>query len=184
VALVIGYESVRIRVKISQNIAKIWYSNQITVNTIFLSLCSTVYFSPGEVDKDEKLTGHVVFLYPNLTTAILATYREGKMIRGTYARLTAVTLPPPPAALEDELIIPRLSFETAATSVDNPLAAHQLQFDPSTFLRISRTPLVRDAYETAAIRVALSTISPLAGEGLFARRRLGKEPKSPSLTVD
>jgi hypothetical protein len=89
------------------------------------------------------------------------------MIQGTYGRLTAVALPP--AAAED--IIPELSFDTA---MDRQVSEPLQQFDPSTFLRISRTPLARDAYESAAVRVALSTISPLAGEGLFARRRLGK----------
>jgi hypothetical protein len=51
-----------------------------------------------------------------------------------------------------------------------------LRFDPSTFLRISRTPLDRDQYENETVRVGPSNI-PFAGEGLFAIRHLGMDPR-------
>ena len=51
-----------------------------------------------------------------------------------------------------------------------------LRFDPSTFLRISRTPLDRDGYENETVRVGPSNI-PFAGEGLFAIRHLGMDPR-------
>jgi hypothetical protein len=52
----------------------------------------------------------------------------------------------------------------------------QLRFDPSTFLRISRTPLDRDEYENETVWVGPSNI-PFAGEGLFAIRHLGMDPR-------
>ena len=49
-----------------------------------------------------------------------------------------------------------------------------LEFDPSTPVRISRQPLKEDPYEQIHVYVATSAISPLAGEGLFAKRALTK----------
>ena len=48
------------------------------------------------------------------------------------------------------------------------------EFDPSTPTRISRRPLQEDPYEKIHVYVATSAISPLAGEGLFAKRTLTK----------
>ncbi len=64
----------------------------------------------GEVDAQEKLTKNVVFFYPNLDLAILAAYSQGKMLRGTYARLKTVILPPTGSLSFD--IIPQFFFET------------------------------------------------------------------------
>ena len=49
-----------------------------------------------------------------------------------------------------------------------------VEFDPSTPTRISRHPLQEDPYEKIHVYVATSAISPLAGEGLFAKRTLTK----------
>ena len=46
--------------------------------------------------------------------------------------------------------------------------------DHSTVTRISRSPLQEDLYEKVHVYVAPSTISPLAGEGLFARKTIKK----------
>ena len=43
-----------------------------------------------------------------------------------------------------------------------------LVYDPPTFMRISRTPLVPDEYEEETVVVGLSSV-PGAGEGIFAR---------------
>ena len=47
-----------------------------------------------------------------------------------------------------------------------------MKYDPPTFLRISRTPLETDEYETDSVVVRQSSVEG-AGEGLFARRKLG-----------
>jgi hypothetical protein len=64
----------------------------------------------GEVDAQEKLTKNVVFFYPDLGLAILAAYSQGKMLRGTYARLKTVILPTSSSMTSD--IIPQFFFET------------------------------------------------------------------------
>ena len=46
----------------------------------------------------------------------------------------------------------------------------EVVYDPPTFMRISRTPLVPDEYEEETVVVGLSSV-PGAGEGLFARWR-------------
>ena len=92
------------------------------------------------------------------------------MTAGSYGRLQSVSTAATgtsSTAWTKRDIIPELTF-----TMTNGLMS-SLQFDPSTFLRISRTPLERDAYESATVCVAQSAISPLAGEGLFAKRRLG-----------
>ena len=47
-----------------------------------------------------------------------------------------------------------------------------MTYDPSTFMRISRTPLVRDEYEEETVYVAGSGTAG-AGEGLYVRRSVG-----------
>ena len=44
----------------------------------------------------------------------------------------------------------------------------EVAYDPPTFMRISRTPLVPDEYEEETVVVGMSSV-PGAGEGLFAR---------------
>ena len=48
------------------------------------------------------------------------------------------------------------------------LSNPQVSYDPATFMRISRAPLVPDEYEEETVQVGLSSV-PGAGEGLFAR---------------
>merc|ERR1719273_272434 len=50
----------------------------------------------------------------------------------------------------------------------------KIWFDPSTTNRISKYPLQENSFEKIHVYVAPSTISPLAGEGLFARKTLKK----------
>ena len=60
------------------------------------------------------------------------------------------------------------------TSFDEKQEEMVVEFDPSTPTRISRHPLQEDPYEKIHVYVATSAISPLAGEGLFAKRTLTK----------
>ncbi|XP_023325419.1 histone-lysine N-methyltransferase SETD7 [Eurytemora carolleeae] len=108
----------------------------------------------GNLDSMERLVGQVVFLYPNLQKTILGEYVDGKMISGVYSDLRD-------AYMGDEVGFPTLVFSSERRD--------KLKFDPSTFMRISRTPLQRDEYESGTVYVKQSRI-PFAGEGLYASR--------------
>lgn len=54
------------------------------------------------------------------------------------------------------------------------LDTDEIVFDPSTVTRLSRQPLRSDPYEDLHVYVSPSTISPEAGEGLFAKENIEK----------
>ncbi|QQP37689.1 SET domain containing (Lysine methyltransferase) 7, partial [Caligus rogercresseyi] len=99
-----------------------------------------------------------VYLYPDLTTAIVGEYSSsGQLLgHGTYGKVTSIRA-------EEELIIP----------VVTPMEGLQrIIHDPASSIVISKNPLLRDPYETLTVKVSQSTI-PFAGDGLFARRSVG-----------
>ena len=58
----------------------------------------------------------------------------------------------------------------------------EVVYDPPTFMRISRTPLIPDEYEKETVVVGLSSVAG-AGEGLFARwvdSNTHRTPRHPS----
>jgi hypothetical protein len=75
------------------------------------------------MDAQEKLTKNVVFFYPNFSLAILAAYCQGKMLRGTYARLKTVILPPSGSMNFD--IIPQFFFVTNKAGTINNIEFSQ-----------------------------------------------------------
>ena len=70
--------------------------------------------------------------------------------------------------------IPMVEFLTSFDERKEEKEEMVVEFDPSTPTRISRHPLQEDPYEKIHVYVATSAISPLAGEGLFAKRTLTK----------
>lgn len=112
----------------------------------------------GDMDEKQRYQGNVIYLYPNLTKAIIGEYKNGRLVEGHYAKLIN-------AFMGDEIGFPTLEFTTTGTQ--------SIKYDPSTFLRISRTPLVKDEYETETVYVKDSRI-PFAGEGLYAARTIGE----------
>jgi len=110
----------------------------------------------GQMDEQDRLTGNVVFLYPTLTKAIIGDYKNGQLVQGSYATLTN-------AFMSDQVGFPELVFDEERRD--------QLRYDPSTFMRISRSPTQRDEYESETVYVKPSRI-PFAGEGLYALRHL------------
>jgi len=108
----------------------------------------------GKMDESEQLYGRVVFLYPSLEKAIIGQFKSGKMVSGGYADLQQ-------AFLGNQVGFPTLVF--------NDDIRGDLKFDPSTFMRISRTPQLADEYESEMVYVKQSRI-PYAGEGLYAAR--------------
>ena len=79
------------------------------------------------MDKEEKLTGNVVFLYPDLKTAILATYDGGKMISGDYARLKTASI------TETEDIVPELIFTLEEEDQGTHVRSDLSRSDPALY---------------------------------------------------
>ena len=111
-------------------------------------------FYLGQVDKVGKLEGEGVYLYPCLYKAIVGQYKGGRLVRGEYRTLHQ-------AVVEEGFI--QLSFQAGGRG--------EVTYDPSTFMRISRNPLLTDEYEDETVFVRESSV-PGAGEGLFARRKI------------
>ena len=113
---------------------------------------NSYYF--GHVDSSGKLTGECVYLYPCLKKAIVGHFSKGRLSQGQYRTLSKANVVKGFIELE---------FESEGR--------RSLTYDPSTFMRISRTPLETDEYEDETVYVNPSTVDG-AGEGLFARRRI------------
>merc|ERR1712106_327662 len=113
---------------------------------------NSYYF--GQVDKDEKLNGEVIYLYPCSYKAIVGHYKCGRLTSGNYRTLMS-------AAVESGFL--ELKFEDKGR--------REVRYDPPTFMRISRDPLITDEYEGETVYVKESTTEG-AGEGLFASRKI------------
>ena len=104
-------------------------------------------FLVGEVvldsDGDYKHNGDVVFLYPDLSTAITGQCTQGRLTRGHAARVTGVTW--------------TRGLPTPVTS-HVPGAGDVYSYQPSGSLCISKSPMMRDPYETRQVYVAQSQV--------------------------
>ena len=108
----------------------------------------------GHVGGDGKLTGEVTYLYPCLYKAIVGNYKGGRLTRGQYRTVIG-------AVVKDGFLDLKLEDKGRG----------EVKYDPSTFMRISRDPLVTDEYEDETVYVEQSMVEG-AGEGLFARRKI------------
>ena len=132
----------------------------------------------GEVvlgqDGEYRHHGEVVFLYPDLVTALAGQWVEGRLARGRQVRVAGL----------------RWAGGVAQLVTRPAPGAAVLSYQPSGSLCISRSPLVRDPYEVRPsplatittttppgqvrhVYVAPSRASEAAGEGLFAKTALG-----------
>lgn len=104
-------------------------------------------FLVGEVilepDGDYKHHGDVVFLYPDLSTAIRGQWSRGRLSRGHEARVTSVTW-------SRGLPAPVTSHVPGAGAV--------FSYQPSGSLCISKSPMLRDPYEARQVYVAQSQV--------------------------
>jgi len=118
-------------------------------------------FLVGEMiqNKSSEYTCHgdVVFIYPDLITALSCNYDQGKMTRGTLVHVNG---------LEWNSGIPHPST-VIPPYVKNDSFVYS--YEPSGSLCISRNPMLRDAFELRYAYVGESMISGNAGEGLFAK---------------
>ena len=83
-----------------------------------------------------------VYLYPDLTHAIEGTFHEdGRLQYGHFGAVAAVSY-------DSGILVPRIELAQCEGA--------SCTYDPSTALRISKTPFVRDLYEQEIVYVAQS----------------------------
>ena len=110
----------------------------------------------GRVDNAGAFTGtDIAFLYPDLSTALVGEWRDGQLVAGCSARLTALQE-------VHGVLVP--SFTISDSSSDN-LYERWI----STDLRMLCPPHRQDPYESTLVRVAKSEVEG-GGEGLYARK--------------
>lgn len=95
------------------------------------------------------------YLYPDLIHVIHGTFSQGKLLQGKYGFIKSTSY-------EHEILHPHVQLYPDQDS---------FQFDQSTSIRISSSPLLRDPYEHHMVYVDHSGI-PYAGEGLYAKQSI------------
>ena len=106
----------------------------------------------------------MAFLYPDLQTALLGSFENGRMVAALPTRLTDLVLDP-----ETQIFTPVFEASTSNTGVDLPV----LKYSISTRTFIADQPLVPDPYETELVEVKQSQVSG-GGSGLYARKDIPK----------
>ena len=103
--------------------------------------------------------GDVVFLYPDLVTAIQGEFSHGRLVAGRLTHVSKVRL---------NGFIPTLEVEAPPSGQSRELYTYQ----PAGSLCISRSPLLRDPFECRYVFVSESRTGEGAGEGLFAKTNI------------
>jgi len=111
-------------------------------------------FFIGLLDKKEKLSGEVIYLYPCLYTCIVGQYKSGKLMSGHYRTLSSA------------VVINGFIHLTFSENLGK-----EVFYDPPSCFSISRYPLQTNQHEDETVYVAMSSVVG-AGEGLFARRNI------------
>ncbi len=107
---------------------------------------------------DAAVDANAVYLYPDLMHAIEGKFTgDGKLISGRYGVVSALNS-------RGRLLLP---------VVDLIEGGDEFTYDPSTSVRISKTPFLRDPFEHEQVYVSCSRI-PYAGEGLFAKKSIAE----------
>lgn len=108
----------------------------------------------GRVDQAGAFTGtDIAFLYPDLRTALVGEWREGRLVDGRAATITG---------LEEVqgVMVPTFTLTDTTNSYERWI---------STDTRLLNPPHLRDPYESRLVEVADSGVEG-GGEGLYARR--------------
>ncbi len=102
-----------------------------------------------------------LYLYPDLTSVICGNFdAKGRLIKGRFGKVLSL-------GFIQGMPVPKVKTFTNSK---------EFMYDPSTSMKLSSSPLLRDPFEQERCYVAKSTAHPDAGEGLFAKQRL--EPGS------
>ena len=110
------------------------------------------------MDEDDIAHGDsTVYLYPDLTTCIMAQFMHGNMVLCKLAGLTGVYT-------EFGFLIPEVNVAEDAASYS---------YQPSSSRVITASPLLRDPYEQRYVFVKDSQ-TPGAGQGLWAKTKIAK----------
>ena len=124
---------------------------------------SLIYFRGGSYlvgdivninDEEYEYDGNVVFIYPDLITALSGHFRSGRMISSHLVHVSDWSW--------------RHNIPYPVTRVQH-CNNHVYSYQPSGSLCISRSPLLRDPYEMRYVYVGESGAGDSAGEGLFAK---------------
>ena len=125
----------------------------------------------GELDQEGSYTGEAAYLYPDLSTAIVGVFEDGRLVRGREARL---------AGLECEMGLLRPRWSSCCIFL-NQINSHshwrwsrwrgkdEFCHLPPTSSSLPGKPLVRDPLDARYTSVQSSSIHG-AGEGLFAKK--------------
>ena len=103
--------------------------------------------------------GNVVFIYPDLVTAIQGEFSHGRLLTGSLTHVTKLVLT---GFLPDLEVGAPLSVQTREL----------YHYQPAGSLSISRSPLIRDPFECRYVYVSESRTGEGAGEGLFAKTNI------------
>ena len=104
----------------------------------------------------------MAFLYPDLQTALLGSFENGRMVAARPTRLTDLVLDP-----KTQIYSP--VFAAATSDLSLPV----LKYSMSTRTFIADQPLVPDPYEAELVEVKQSQV-PGSGSGLYAKKDIPK----------
>jgi len=121
------------------------------------------YLMTCDPHDDGRTRLDVTYLYPKHERAIRGHFEVRSngvwaLLEGKYGKV------------QQEAVIQLGVLPMPAIQEENSPVSYR--YDPSTSMRISHDPLLEDPYEQETVYVAPSTISPHAGEGLFAKRHI------------
>ncbi|XP_023344428.1 histone-lysine N-methyltransferase SETD7 [Eurytemora carolleeae] len=109
----------------------------------------------GRVNSNGKMTGpDIGFLYPDLYTALVGQFEDGRMVRAYPAVLDTVQI-------ENDIAVPHFSR----------LSNQSVRYMKSCKTNVGDNPLIEDPYESRTCQVLTSKVEG-GGEGLYARRKI------------
>ena len=117
---------------------------------VWKGLVGGAFLVGGPMDEGGKLSGDegtIIYIYPDLSTAICGSFREDHLVQGRMARIVRVDF-------ENHIAVPRVALEADESEVI-------IVRDVSTAFRLSRFPLQEEPWESHHVRVARSVPVPI-----------------------
>jgi len=141
--------------KVLQRVA--FYCNDSISGTVWQFLAGGAILV-GQVDRETELFSgrDVIYIYPDLFTAIIGRYDNGILVSGFMCNIQDVILNQETYMLE--------------IMVENISNGTKVKMDLATSSIISKFPLVPDLWEAKMVEVCRSGIGEHAGQGLYLRK--------------